>query len=283
MQRKIVVFLSDTHAGSNVALMPPGLTLHDEGPNGELIPYSPEQTASQVYLWDLYQGYIQRVMEIAGRDDVIVLHVGDVCQGNKYPVGLVTTRLADQVLIAASNLSEWLKHSQVKSVRLLASTGSHAFGEASADILVSEMLKQRYPLVNIDMAYHVLLDVAGVMMDCAHHGPYPGSREWLRGNVAQLYLRDLMFREVVNGATPPKIVVRAHYHSFVRVESEVGPHRSTLFVLPSFTLLGDYAHQAARSPDRVSNGLLALEICDGEVVREHRLIQTIDIRTRGVL
>ena len=113
MQRKIVVFLSDTHAGSNVALMPPGLTLHDEGPNGELIPYSPEQTASQVYLWDLYQGYIQRVMEIAGRDDVIVLHVGDVCQGNKYPVGLVTTRMADQILIGASNLSEWLKHPQV--------------------------------------------------------------------------------------------------------------------------------------------------------------------------
>ncbi|HQF63786.1 MAG TPA: hypothetical protein PLT26_14905 [Anaerolineaceae bacterium] len=283
MQRKIVVFLSDTHAGSNVALMPPGLTLHDEGPNGELIPYSPEQTASQVYLWDLYQGYIQRVMEIAGRDDVIVLHVGDVCQGNKYPVGLVTTRLADQVLIAASNLSEWLKHSQVKSVRLLASTGSHAFGEASADILVTEMLKQKYPLVDIDMAYHSLLTIAGVTFDCAHHGPYVGSREWLRGNVAQLYLRDLMISSIVHGLVPPSVVVRAHYHSFVEVVTEVGQHRSTLIVLPSFSMLGDYAHQAAKSPYWVTNGMVAMDICDGEIVREHRLMKGIDTRTRGEL
>jgi len=283
MERKIVALLGDTHAGSKLALMPPDITLHDEGPDGQIVELIPEQTASQRYLWELYQGHVRRVMEIAGRDEVVVVHNGDVCQGNRYPVELVSTRVADQIIIGCANLSQWLVHSNVKTMRLTASTGSHAFGEATADILVAEMMQQRYQGASIQAMYHGLMEIGGVTFDVAHHGPYPGSREWLRGNVARLYLVDLMLREIANGNTPPRVVVRSHYHSFVRVEAEVGRYRSVLYVLPSYTLIGDYAHKAARSPDRVTNGLLALEVGEGEILREHRLMETIDIRTREQL
>lgn len=56
MPRKIVVLLSDTHGGSNVGLMPPDIVLHDESPDGVLIEYTPELTASQMYLWGLGDG-----------------------------------------------------------------------------------------------------------------------------------------------------------------------------------------------------------------------------------
>lgn len=282
MPRKIAVLLSDTHGGSNVALMPPDIILHDESPDGVLIEYTPEMTASQAYLWELYQNHIAQVLELAGNDEIIVIHNGDVCQGNKYPVGLVTTRLADQVLIGAGNLSEWLKYPQVKTMRLLASTGNHAFGEASADILVTELLKQRYPQADINVMYHGLLSIGGALIDCSHHGPYPGSRAWLTGNVAQMYLRDLMIREIAAGNQPPQMVVRAHYHTYCRVTAEIGRYTSTLVTLPSYTMLDDYAHQAARSPDRVTNGLVVLEIENGEI-REHKFMNTLDIRIRETL
>lgn len=283
MERKIVALLGDTHAGSKLALMPPDVTLHDEAPNGQVVDLTPEQTASQRYLWEMYRRHIDQTMQIAGRDEVVVVHNGDVCQGNKYPVELVSTRVADQVIIACANLSRWLEHSNVKTMRLMASTGSHAFGEATADILVAEMMQQRYAGASVQAMYHGLLEVGGVTFDVAHHGPYPGSREWLRGNVARLYLVDLMLREIANGNTPPRVVVRSHYHSFVRVEAEVGMHRSVLYVLPSYAMVGDYTHQAARSPDRITNGMLALEVGEGEILREHRLMETIDIRTREQL
>ena len=280
MERKIVALLGDTHAGSKLALMPPDMTLHDEAPNGQVVDLTPEQTASQRYLWEMYRRHIDQTMRIAGRDEVVVVHNGDVCQGNKYPVELVSTRVADQVIIACANLSRWLEHSNVKTMRLMASTGSHAFGEATADILVAEMMQQRYAGASVQAMYHGLLEVGGVTFDVAHHGPYPGSREWLRGNVARLYLVDLMMREIAHGNKPPRVVVRSHYHSFVRVEAEVGMHRSVLYVLPSYAMVGDYTHQAARSPDRITNGMLALEVGEGEILREHRLMETIDIRTR---
>lgn len=279
MDRKIVALLGDTHAGSKLALMPPDVVLHDESPNGKIVEWIPSQTASQCYLWNLYQLHIPETMRIAGRDEVVVIHNGDVCQGNKYPVELVSTRVADQVIIATANLSRWLECRNVKNMRLMASTGSHAFGEATADILVAEMLQQRYPGASVQAMYHGLLDVDGVTFDVSHHGPYPGSREWLRGNVARLYLVDLMMREIAHGNVPPRVVVRSHYHSFVRVEAEVGPHRSVLYVLPSYTMVGDYNHQSAHSPDRITNGMLALEVGDGDILREHRLMKTIDIRT----
>lgn len=283
MRRTIVVVMGDSHAGSKLALMPPDMILHDESTDGQPVDFTPEQTASQRYLWELYQEVIEWVGRLAGRDEVVLVHNGDVTQGLKYPVELVSTRLADQILIACANLSEWFRLPGLKAVRMMAGTGSHSLGEASADILVAEMLAQAQPGLNVRAMYHGLMEINGVTFDCAHHGPFTGSREWLRGNVARFYLRDIMMREIMGGNKPPRVVARAHYHSYVREELYEGQHHSTLVVTPSWTMLGDYAHQAARSPDRVSNGLVCFELVDGEVLEMYDFIRTIDIRTREVL
>jgi len=55
--------------------MPPDIVLHDESPDGVLIEYTPEMTASQAYLWELYQNHIAQVLELAGNDEIIVIHI----------------------------------------------------------------------------------------------------------------------------------------------------------------------------------------------------------------
>jgi hypothetical protein len=45
-------------------------------------------------------------------------------------------------------------------------------------------------------------------------------------------------------------------------------------------MLGDYAHQAARSPGNVTHGIIAVEVINGEVRNIHPLIKTVDIRTK---
>lgn len=281
--RIILAVFSDTHAGFRLGLMNPDVVLYDETEDGELVPYKPRPTASQKYLWKLYQEQLKELQNIADGDPIYGLHNGDLTQGNKHRTGMVSTRDADQILIAAANLRPFLDIPNVIALRMAAGTEAHNFGQGSADILVNQTLKSEYGAKNIGVVYHGLLNVHGVLVDYAHHGPFPGSREWLKGNVARLYLRDLLYREIIAGNAPPRLVFRSHYHQYIKVTDEIGEHTSTLMITPSYCMLGDYAHQAARSPDRITNGMIAVEIKDGRVKDIYPLVKTIDIRTKEAM
>ena len=281
--RHIVAVLSDTHGGFTLGLMNPAVTLYDETKDGELVPYQPEPTASQDYLWELYSGHVSKLREIAGADPVTVIHNGDLTHGNKHPSALVSDRMANQIIIGVSNLAPLMEIPNVKHTLIVAGTEAHNFGQGSSEILATEILRQKYPERDISVLYHGVVEVSGVIIDYSHHGPYPGSREWLRGNVVRLYLKDLMLREIINGRNPPALVLRGHYHQHVEEVVTTGIYSSRLIVTPAYCMLGDYAHQAARSPDSVTNGMIAVEIVDGKIVEIHRLMKTVDIRTRKVI
>jgi hypothetical protein len=263
--------------------MNPDVVVYDEGENGQLIPYTPEPTASQNYLWDLFISNLEAVKEFANGDPIHVFHNGDLTQGNKYRSAWVSTRLVDQIMIGTANMRPILDIPNVKSLKLSVGTEAHNFGEGSSEILVSEMLSKEYPQKNISVSYHGLVDVDGVTVDYAHHGPYPGSREWLKGNVARLYLRDLMYREIIAGKVPPRLIFRAHYHQYISVTETVGEYTSTLIITPSYSMLGDYAHKAVRSPDRITHGMVISEVIDGRLKDIKPILSTIDIRTKEKL
>lgn len=280
MTRSILVVLSDTHGGNKAGLMHPGVILFDEDQNGNPVPYTPEPTATQSYLFDLYQRNIAATLELAAGDPIDVIHNGDLAQGNKYPQSLVSTRVSDHILIAEANLAPWLEIPNVRSVRLAVGTGAHEFGEGAATIMVASLLKRRYPERDIAAAYHGLVDYDGCLVDYSHHGPHPGSREWLKGNVARFYLRDLMMREVMAHNTPPHLVLRAHFHTYVREVLEVSGYESTLIITPSYCFMTDHARQATRSQHMISVGQVVFEIENGAPVKMHKQYETHDLRTR---
>jgi hypothetical protein len=282
-RRVILAVFNDTHGGHSLGLLNPETTLYDEDKDGNLSPYHPTLTATQKLLWGYYLDDIREVYHLAGKDEIIPLHNGDECQGNKYPARIVSSRLADQISIAEDNLGMWLQVPNVKTMRLSIGTGAHDFLDGSSTILVTRHLQALYPQKSVEMGYHGLMDINGVTVDYAHHGPYPGSREWLKGNVARFYLRDLMLRDIEDGKRPPDLVMRAHYHSPVHETLEQGHHKSELYVVPSYCGLDDHSTQATQSIDRVTFGMLAIEIIDGKTIGEHRLYHTLDIRKREIL
>ena len=93
----------------------------------------------------------------------------------------------------------------------------------------------------------------------------------------------MMMSEMMSGGKPPQLVLRGHYHQFVREELWMADYHSTLVVTPAFAMLGDHAIQAVRSPSRVTNGMVAFEIIDGEVLQMYDFVRSIDVRTREVL
>jgi len=277
-----VAVVADIHSGLDYALMNPATVLMKEGKEG-LIPYTPVMTESQEWLWESYSKDLKDLEYLIGKSKAIAILNGDIHQGNKHPAMLVSDRLADQIVIGRYNLTPLISIKNIIAVRSAIGTEAHNFGKASGEILLIDQLKAMFPNKDIANVYHGWLDVDGFGIDYAHHGPYPGSREWLRGNVAILYLRDIMIRSMAGGKTPPQAVLRAHYHQWLSVTTSMADKESRLFISPSYCLLGDYAHQAARSPDSVGVGMFALEIVDGKLREVHKFIRTLDIRTKESL
>lgn len=284
--RTLLPVLSDTHGGHKLGLMNPDVTLFQEAENGQLVPYQPKPTASQDYLWSLYRDHLWQVQNLAKGDRIVYIHNGDICQGNKHPSELVSTRMADQILIGVANLSV-LFESKVSALRLAIGTEAHVFGEGSAEILVADTLKAKFPAIDIQVCHHGLMEVGGITVDYAHHGPFTGSRAWLSGNVARYYLQSLMMEEIMAGRTPPRLVLRAHYHNWccetVTIPLGDTDYTSTILVTPAYCMLGEFGVKSTRSRSAIMNGMGVVEIVDGDILKIHRLTKTLDIRSRETL
>ena len=283
MRRTIQVVISDMHAGASVALMNPEVVLQEEDEGGNIVDYNPKMTPTQEYLWEFWQQCIRDVMRIANGDEVAIWMNGDECQGVKHHALLVSDRPSNQIIIAAANMAPWLDYDNVKILRVIVGTEAHTMLSGTSAYLVQQMLAARYPNKDIKTMYHNLVTYNGLVSDFAHHGPPPGARGWLRGNIARYMLRDLMTREIMHGNKPPDIYWRGHYHTPVFEYLETGDYASRLYVTPSWTFVGDHARQATRSEYEITHGLVALEIVDGKITGEHRMYKTAEIRTKEVL
>jgi hypothetical protein len=285
--RRIVACFADTHAGHKLGLMPPDTVLYDEDEEGNLVPYKPRLTATQKYLWRCYEDDLDNVSALAGGDPIILIHDGDITHGLKYPSQLVGTREADQYIIACGNMRRALQLPNITALRLMQGTASHTFGEGTAPIIVARQLGAEYSDIDIKCPAHVLLDVDGVVFDVSHHGPGPGSRSWLAGNILRYYTRSIMLDELADGEKPPDVVMRAHFHTLVietvRLITKRGIYTTEAFVLPSYCGLSEHGRQVTRSTYRISCGLVAIEIVGGKIAGVHPFWRINDLRTREKL
>lgn len=280
--RKVKATLNDIHSGHKLALLNPATILYEENEKGEMKPYSPALTESQEYLWDLYTGHVAEALRFADGCELLLLADGDITQGIKHPGHWVSNRLSDQVLIAVANLEPWFAYPHLKNVRITIGTAAHNFGIGSAEMLVGQILADRYPNVDIRIVNHGFLTYEGVTFDYAHHGPGKGLRNWLYGNVARFYLRDLMQRDIMAGLVPPRVVERAHAHVKLHEVLEVGNYTADLFVVPSYCMMDDYAVQVTKSIEGLTHGMLVHE-CDAGRHGWQWLTKTIDVRARETL
>ena len=279
--------MADSHGGNRLGLLNPATTLEMEDEAGQLVPWTPSRTEVARYLWDLYVLDLDNCIALADGDEITVLHVGDVTQGKRYADAWVSTRMADQFVIAEDNLAPWFEYENVKVVRLIKGTGSHVFGEGSGEILVARALQQRFPDRDVKAMYHGWLDVAGVRVDAAHHGPGPGIRDWTSGNQMRYYMKSLADTEYKRGRWPPRLVLRAHYHTWKRetVRDTLGgePWQGDIMLVPSYCGMGDYARRATRSAWVQVHGLVAFEIAYGKLIEVHPFVHELDLRTEEVV
>lgn len=284
--RKIIAVLSDTHGGHKLGLCNPNVKLKSIE-NADIRTFSPEISETQNFMWETYEWGVSETSKLAEKDDIILLHDGDPTHGKAGFLETMTTRMADQIPIAVSNLSPLLDLKNVKVVRFAAGTGLHEFGEGSAALLIAENIRGKYPKVDVEVVYHGLLDIGGFLIDYAHHGPFTGSRIWLAGNELRYYLRSIMMGEIMEGRIPPHLILRGHYHVYRKEYLEISAngelYESWAFVLPGFTFKDDYTRRATRSEFKQTVGMMAFEVVNGRLYASHKFTKTVDIRTKEII
>jgi hypothetical protein len=271
MTPHIVVALSDEHAGFKLGMLNPASDLIDG-------PYKP--SASQEYLWALKLNAAKFIKLFAAGAPITVIHCGDPAHGVKYPTELVSTAPIDQIRIAVANWTPVLSLPNVARVRCATSTEAHSMGESSTDHLIADVIRERYPKIDITVNHHGLIDIDGYQIDYAHHGPGPGSRAWLAGNISRYYLTDIMLRSALNETRPPDLVLRGHMHSYTDETVAKGKHRSRIVTLPALCMPGRHALQVTQSIPSVTVGMMVFKLDNGRLIDERALFQTIDLRAR---
>lgn len=270
----------DTHGGNTLGLMNPEVVLRDAQGHE----YHPVLSEPQTYLHELFIEHSNKAMEFADGDDLYILHLGDVTQGNRHSPEEISTKIADQIHISRSNFWYWRNYKNLKAIRLVVGTPAHNFGEQTAEELTIELLKPDMPKVDMKVLYHGLLNIKGILFDYAHRGPQSGKRNWLKGNEARYYLRSLMEDEIHMGNTPPHLVTRGHYHSFVEeylsIQYRDATYKSWLYTLPSYCFMGEFAINITSSQYIETHGMICTEVIDGQIGKTNIFKQSLDTRSK---
>ncbi|MDH7487517.1 MAG: hypothetical protein QHJ81_14735 [Anaerolineae bacterium] len=286
-KRRIILALADMHSGHKLGLCNPDTILWDEGPDGQPVARRIALGKTQEYLWELCVTLAEEVKEFAAGGEIILLYSGDLTHGIRFSEGLIASTVDEQTQIGFWNLKPWFALPRVTTGRLILGTPVHTF-DGSSEAIVARLLRAEYPRCDIKAISHGLLQVDEVVIDVAHHGPFPGSRVWLEGNQPRYYLRDLMWKEIQAGGRPPDVVLRAHYHVWLppetmRIQFQGVTYESHLVLLPSLCGMSAYARKSTQSAFQQTHGVVGIEIVEGRVGQIRPFIRTLDIRTKEVL
>lgn len=282
--RRIVAILTDTHGGKQVGLLNPDTVLIKADERGEICEWKPQQTTVHNWLWSVYMDSIQGLTDYAGDDEIIVIHNGDITNGDRYNSNIPDTTLEDQRVIAVDNMLPLVELPNVKQAWLM--TGTEVHVPECAEARVAHTLRKTTGK-NVNCAHHALFDMGADEIEVAHHGPFPGSRDWLRANVAFLHLKDRIYRDRRIGKVPARVYVYGHYHRLVYASVkdrwEGAVCENDLVVVPALSGLDSFARKVAKSPPVIEAGLVCLEFIDGHLSEITDFVKEEDLRTRITL
>lgn len=272
--------MSDPHAGFSQGLANPETVLRD-ALTGEENPIN--LNTAQSILWKIFSTGLEEISHLAGKDEIFAFCMGDITHGNKHLGEQVSTRMSDQTKIAFHNFIPVMELKQLKRLRIGIGTGAHEYGEGTSDDILTWMLRLKYPKKDTRTFYHGLAKIGGIIVDYAHHGPAPGSRNWTKGNSAKAYLMSMMMSDLDAGVEPPNLVLRGHYHTYVKewcgISRNGNDYESWIMIMPALCLLGDYGKQITSSVYRISPGLVAVEVINEKINATYRYSTTLDLRT----
>jgi hypothetical protein len=205
----VVANVSDVHAGSTVALCPPGPIDLDDG--GAYVP-----SKAQTWLWQCWRDYWDRVAQAQdrARAELYIIYNGDLFEGDHHQTSQIISRNPTVEAELVRKILEVPGSLGAAKTFVVRGTEAHVGGSGSKEEgLAGTLGAVPDPSTGRKSWWHLRADIEGVYLDVAHHGR-TGHREHTRGNAAILHAHDIFLSHTKRGDRPPDLCLRAHYHRF---------------------------------------------------------------------
>lgn len=243
-------------------MSPARWTLHD---GNEFSPNPLQQIIDEHW-----RATFERIGQLRRGRRLIIVQAGDAIEGLHHDTTQVITRRTDtQEAMAVAVLEEALALARWSArrgdvLRFVTGTPAHD-GPGAASL---ERVARQVTGYTGDKRQTTDLwksSVHGVTFNVAHRpGSGPGTRNWVRGNAFQGWLRSLYLDALEAGQAPPRYVIRAHRHSYIEryVHNGAGEIVTTGYILAPWKVKDEYVYQVAAEAV-ASIGALVIEV-DGD-------------------
>lgn len=246
---RLIAVFSDLHAGSTVALLPPGF----ETIEGNRI----EQTPLQAWLWECWSDAQAKLAAIAGTDPYALVLNGDLIEGTHHGTKqIISPDIGDHVAAAL----EIIRPLHAKAARTLIVRGTECH-TGNAEHAIAQALK--LPDAARD---RLTIDIAGIRCVFRHHIGTT-TRRGLSGTQLSMQLAEEQLEAACNGEPLPRVLCCAHRHVFGQYKDNKG----LCVVSPPWQGLSRFAHKVV-SQARTKPGLFILDwrhVPDGELPIVH--------------
>lgn len=251
---KHLVFISDTHFGSAVALS----QIHQLDDGGYFHP-----SKLQAKLYQHWMGFWEWAYRRIGREPFKLIHVGDIIDGLHHRSTQVSSgnltvqgRLAIDMMMP--HVSRAVEYYQIRGTEAHVGTSAQE-EEAIACALGAEREKETGNYAR----WMLWLKFGPKLINVAHH---------LGATTSSAYESSALMRETVAAFTesgqhkfrPPDILVRGHTHRYLRIDG-AGPWES--IKLPAWQLKTAFTHRIDRMRGPQIGGILMSRIGDDVVTR----------------
>lgn len=218
--------LSDLHVGSNVGLCPPEFKLE----LGNIVSFG--ENYHQEWLWQQYEGLIERAMRIIGDDPFAVLFNGDLTEGIHHG-GKET--LADTIAIHTENaINVITKLVELADLRLF------TFGTRCHTNTVENDIARKFgatPETSV-AKQKWLFEMNGVLIDAAHHMSVT-KRAYLEGSALSIEMGNARQNYQRSGHRCPQMFLRGHRHT----HGVYSDGRGRFCVTGAFQMLTSHGHK----------------------------------------
>ena len=262
------VIITDAHSGHDQGLTSPDTELKDD------LPMQGEPTYRKVHLNATQEVLHELILE--GREWIgkechgwkkMLVHAGEVIQGNKYTDNLLTNDLYEQVKMSFDTFKPWMNI--IDMVRLHQATTWHEFGNGSASKLIADMLKMQYKDIDVAHANKFRFDIDGFLLETSHHGPATSKRKRLEDSSAKWSAHNKLQVGLIENEPIPDLVVTGHTHKpswgTSHILSEGKYYTCDWIISPPMCGAGAYSRKIGRQ-DSYYVGYHIVQIVDGTLV-----------------
>lgn len=255
---ELLVFVSDLHSGSNVALMPREI----EVAQGQLV----RPNALQSWFLDCWEHATKWACKLAGKDPFGLVLNGDLIEGDHHHTDeIFSKRIGDHIKCAETLLAPLCE----RAARRWIVRGTDCHVRDHEAVLGKHLNAEDNPETRRPVFDRLTLEICGVRVVAKHHVGTT-SRPWLESNALGAELASEQLNAVRNGEPMPRIVAAAHRH----VAGHVVTGDGICLVTSAWQGLTTHGHKVV-SASRSKPCIYVLDwrgIATGELPRVHRRI-----------